>query len=76
VLALKLAELAYIEQQADVGPLLLLDDVFSELDDARRHYLLHTLGGYQSVITTTNADVDAELSARHTTIHTPELQHV
>jgi DNA replication and repair protein RecF len=74
VLTLKLAELAYIEQQAGATPLLLLDDVFSELDDSRRRYLLDTLGGHQSVITTTNADVSAELSARHTTIHTKELQ--
>jgi DNA replication and repair protein RecF len=74
VLALKLAELAYIEQHSGTVPLLLLDDVFSELDDARRRYLLDTLGGYQSVITTTNADVSTELSARHTTIHTKELQ--
>lgn len=76
VLALKMAELAYIERQTESRPMLLLDDVFSELDDSRRHFLLDTLGGYQSVITTTNADVSDELSAKHTTILTQELQHV
>lgn len=70
VLALKLAELAYIEEQSGTRPLLLLDDVFSELDDSRRRYLLNTLGRYQAVITTTNADVSSELSAHHATIHT------
>lgn len=76
VLALKMAELAYIERQTESRPMLLLDDVFSELDDSRRRYLLDTLGGYQSVITTTNADVSDELSAKHTTILTQELQRV
>lgn len=76
VLALKLAELAYMERHTRAKPLLLLDDVFSELDDQRRHFLLATLKDYQSVVTTTNADVSDELSARHTTIHTSELQRV
>ena len=76
VLALKMAELAYIERQTESRPMLLLDDVFSELDDSRRRFLLDTLGGYQSVITTTNADVSDELSAKHTTILTSELQRV
>lgn len=75
VLALKLAELAYFEQHTGAKPLLLLDDVFSELDDSRRRYLLRALGDYQSVITTTNADVSAELlDAHHTVINTAELQ--
>lgn len=74
VLALKLAELAFIEHSTGTKPMLLLDDVFSELDDARRRYLLSTLGGRQALITTTNADVSGELSDRHTTIYTGELQ--
>ena len=76
ILALKTAELAYIEQHTHTKPMLLLDDVFSELDDARRRYLLDSLGGYQAVITTTNADVGDELGASHATIHTRELQRV
>jgi DNA replication and repair protein RecF len=76
VLALKLAELAYFERHTESKPLLLLDDVFSELDDGRRRYLLQTLGNYQSLITTTNADVSGELSAHHATIRTEELQPV
>ena len=76
VLALKLAELAYIEQQTRAKPVLLLDDVFSELDDSRRQFLLDTLGRYQSIVTTTNADVSSELGASHATIYTSEPQHV
>lgn len=56
VLALKLAELHYSEEKSGQRPLLLLDDVFSELDRERRTFLIDKLAGYQSVITTTDAD--------------------
>jgi DNA replication and repair protein RecF len=71
VLALKLAELTYSEEQTGIRPLLLLDDVFSELDHDRRTYLLNCLNGYQTVITTTDADaVVRELSVPHLIIYT------
>jgi DNA replication and repair protein RecF len=57
VLALKLAELTLIERKADRKPLLLFDDVFSELDGKRRRTLAQTLKNYQTFITTTDADV-------------------
>ncbi len=76
ILALKLAELSYLEEQHQTKPMLLLDDVFSELDDTRRHHLLNVLGGYQSVVTTTNADVSEELGSHHATIYTSEFQRV
>lgn len=56
VLALKLAELEYQSQYAKHKPLFMLDDVFSELDDARRGFLLKTIGDYQTIVTTTEAD--------------------
>ena len=56
VLALKLAEMDYLEARSGRRPLLLLDDVFSELDHNRRVGLLERLSGHQSVITTTDAD--------------------
>jgi DNA replication and repair protein RecF len=40
VLALKLAQLEIIKQSRGITPLLLLDDVFSELDKYRRKYLI------------------------------------
>jgi DNA replication and repair protein RecF len=43
VLAMKLAELAHIEIRRGEAPVLLLDDVPSELDPTRRHYLFETL---------------------------------
>jgi DNA replication and repair protein RecF len=57
LLALKLLELSFIEEARGKKPLLLLDDVFSELDGARRHALTEIIEGYQTFITTTDADV-------------------
>ena len=45
VLALKLAELAWLHAQRGRMPLLLLDEVVAELDERRRRYLLTRLTG-------------------------------
>jgi DNA replication and repair protein RecF len=57
LLALKLLELQLIEEVRGKRPVLLLDDVFSELDGARRKALTRHLKDYQSFITTTDADI-------------------
>jgi DNA replication and repair protein RecF len=57
VLALKIIELQIIEEARGITPLLLLDDVFSELDGGRRHALTDYLKNYQTFITTTDADL-------------------
>ena len=51
VLALKLAECGILEERNSEPPVILLDDVMSELDETRRSYLLNRLGGMQVVIT-------------------------
>jgi DNA replication and repair protein RecF len=56
VLALKIIELKILEEVRGMTPLLLLDDVFSELDGKRRHALTDYLAPYQTFITTTDAD--------------------
>lgn len=56
ILALKIIELQILEKQTGFSPLLLLDDVFSELDGSRRRALTNYLNGYQTIITTTDAD--------------------
>ncbi len=56
VLALKIVELKIIGDIRGAKPLLLLDDVFSELDGKRRHALTDYLAPYQTFITTTDAD--------------------
>lgn len=60
VLGLKVLELSLVENARKQKPLLLLDDVFSELDGARRKALTEFLNGYQTFITTTDADVVIE----------------
>jgi DNA replication and repair protein RecF len=57
VLALKIMELALLEESRGSKPLLLLDDVFSELDTVRRQALTRYVSDYQTFITTTDADV-------------------
>lgn len=57
VLALKLSELEYMQQQIGEPPVLLLDDVASELDPRRRHYLLSTVrSGIQTFISCTDLE--------------------
>jgi DNA replication and repair protein RecF len=56
VLALKLAEVDYFEKTTGERPLLLLDDVFSELDEERRDLLSQMLKNQQTIVTTTDLD--------------------
>ena len=56
IIALKLSEIEFIEAQTGRKPILLLDDVFSELDMNRQNFLLEAIRNYQSFITTTHND--------------------
>lgn len=60
LLALKIFELGLVGKTLGAHPIFLLDDVFSELDSARRKHLVEHLKGYQSIITTTDADTVLE----------------
>lgn len=51
VLDLKLLELKYINQIKDTQPVLLLDDVFSELDDAHRDHVIAVTRLQQTIVT-------------------------
>lgn len=53
VLALKLAELAWMREQTGEWPILLLDEVVAELDMQRRAYLLERIQGAEQVLLTT-----------------------
>lgn len=57
LLVLKIMELGFVEDARGARPLLLLDDVFSELDGARRKALTEVIHSHQTFITTTDADV-------------------
>ncbi|MBX5491880.1 MAG: DNA replication/repair protein RecF [Chloroflexi bacterium] len=66
VLALKLAEVDFMRAETGERPLLLLDDVLSELDPARQAFVLQTLGTEgQTLLTTTDlGGFDASFLAR------------
>ncbi len=51
VLSLKMAEAAMFREKLGEEPILLLDDVLSELDGSRQEFLLRRLGGSQAIIT-------------------------
>ncbi len=57
-LSLKLAELEIIKNRVGEEPILLLDDVFSELDSGRRKKLLKFTSKAQTIITCTDFDED------------------
>lgn len=54
ILTLKLAQLKMFHDIKEIGPVILLDDVFSELDENRTNYLLNEIKDYQSIITATS----------------------
>jgi len=54
VLALKLAELAFITKKSGERPILLLDDIFSELDDQHRKDVYDLIFDQQTILTTTD----------------------
>jgi DNA replication and repair protein RecF len=53
MIAFKIAELQYITEKTGKKPVLLLDDIFSELDRERRERLVTVFGEYQVIMTTT-----------------------
>ena len=58
-LSLKLSEIRLIEEETGEKPILLLDDVLSELDNERQSYLISSLGENQMFITT--ADISGKV---------------
>lgn len=55
-LSLKLSEIEIVKKEKNDNPVLLLDDVLSELDSNRQNYLLNTIGDIQTIITCTGLD--------------------
>ncbi|MBP9691188.1 DNA replication and repair protein RecF [Candidatus Woesebacteria bacterium] len=54
---LKLNELLYFEQASHAKPILLLDDIFSELDDRNRELVMKVIREYQTIATTTEEEI-------------------
>lgn len=55
-LSLKLAEIELVRRLTKDTPILLLDDVLSELDKSRQQLLLHSIGDIQTIITCTGVE--------------------
>ncbi len=76
-LALRLAETGYIEAEAGDTPILLLDDILSELDERRRVSVLEALGGCdQMLVTATEGErlgAGALASARRYRVHAGQV---
>ena len=70
VLSIKLSEVELIKKERGSYPILLLDDVFSELDISRRKYLIRSLKNIQTIITVTDAMDLGELEEIDKTIFT------
>jgi DNA replication and repair protein RecF len=63
VLALKVAEYGVLEARAGEAPLLLLDDVLSELDPQRQRAFLQSVGSFEQAFITTTHEVDMPVAA-------------
>ncbi len=55
-LSLKLAEIEIVKRLINDTPILLLDDVLSELDSGRQQFLLESIGDVQTIITCTGVE--------------------
>lgn len=65
VLTMKFSSLRIIKEVTGEYPILLLDDVLSELDHNRKKYILSTIGDIQTIITCTgNEDINKYLDSK------------
>ena len=64
VLSLKLAEAAGAQKITGEHPVMLLDDVLSELDDARQAYLLSRMEHRQTIVTACDASLFAKTDGK------------
>ena len=64
MLAFKLLEVELQAHHSGKKPLILLDDVFSELDITREQHLMKSLEGYQTIITATDLRDELKVNAK------------
>ncbi len=63
VLWLKMAELEFLENKTEQKPVLLLDDILSELDETSRDLVLELIGHQQTIITTVDQNIVEEVDS-------------
>ncbi len=59
-LSLKIAEMEVITGETHDTPILLLDDVLSELDESRQSKLIERISQYQTILTTTQYNIQSD----------------
>lgn len=74
VLSLKLAEAGVAKQITGQHPVMLLDDVLSELDEGRQSYLLGKMQGKQSFVTTCDASAFSRTAGKIIKMKQGEIQ--
>ncbi len=57
VLGLRLAQIHFLKEKTKEKPLLLLDDIFSELDSAHQKTVSTLISSHQTIITTADLDI-------------------
>ncbi len=71
---LKINELTYLENYFKRKPILLLDDIFSELDHHNQKLIFNLIGDYQTVLTSTEKELTKLINlADHSTYDTIDL---
>ncbi len=79
ILSLRLAQAELLRTDSAVGdPIVILDDVFAELDSSRRLALTEAVLGYEQVIVTAAVpeDVPSQLKAQHISVRAGEISQV
>lgn len=56
-ISLKIAEYRFIEQQLKIKPVIIMDDMFGELDEERRNKIMDIIDGNQVIITSVNPEL-------------------
>lgn len=65
IFAIKLGELDFVQKITGESPILLLDDIFSELDHSNRHHILEVIPKQQTIMTTTDLHLVEKTYLKH-----------
>ncbi len=74
LLSIKLAEIDYLKEKTGENPILILDDVFSELDTARQTQLLKAIENCQAIISTTDLSNLQEMASESAILQLADTQ--
>ena len=73
-LELKNSHILYLREQLQVQPLLVLDDIFSELDSSHIDHIISLINNFQTIITTTHKEFIKDIARNATVIELNKQQ--